>query len=162
MTRELFSLAYFSRNAIQGGPHALRTEIAAILAAARRNNARHGVTGALLFSDGCFAQVLEGAREDVEQVFETIQCDPRHADVTIMHLHAIDERSFGEWSMAFGGIVGVSVDPGLRADGMGPVDDILTRPAGQNLLASLRSIVHRDDLARRDGVGAGNVRGTGG
>jgi hypothetical protein len=149
MTQRLFSLAYFSRNAISGTPDDMRIAIAQILAAARRNNVRHHVTGALVFSDGCFAQVLEGRREDVESVFETIQCDPRHRDVTIMHLHEVAERSFGEWSMAFGGIDGVSVDPQINADGMGPVDGILTLQAGADLLAALRSIVHRDDLARR-------------
>jgi hypothetical protein len=154
MTEPLFSLAYFSRNAIEGTSDEMQAAIAAILASARRNNARHGVTGALLFSDGCFAQVLEGAREDVEMVFETIQCDPRHKDVTIMHLHEVEERSFGEWSMAFGGINGVSVDPRINADGMGPVDGILALRAGTNLLAALHSVVHRDDLARRDELSA--------
>ena len=150
MTQPLFSLAYFSRNAINGAAEDMHSAIAGILASARRNNACHGVTGALLFSDGCFAQVLEGAREDVELVFETIQCDPRHSNVTIMHLHEVEERSFGEWSMAFGGIDGVSVDPRINADGMGPVEGILALQAGVNLLAALRSVVHRDDLARRD------------
>ena len=154
MTQPLFSLAYFSRNAINGTAEDMQSAITAILASARRNNARHGVTGALLFSDGCFAQVLEGAREDVELVFETIQCDTRHSDVTIMHLHEVEERSFGEWSMAFGGIDGVSIDPRINADGMGPVNGILTLQAGTNLLAALRSVVHRDDLARRDELAA--------
>jgi hypothetical protein len=150
MTEPLFSLAYFSRNAINGSADEMQSAIAAILASARRNNGRHGVTGALLFSDGCFAQVLEGTREEVEMVFETIQCDTRHKDVTIMHLHEVPQRSFGSWSMAFGGIDGVSVDPRINADGMGPVDGILTMQAGTNLLAALRSVVHRDDLARRN------------
>ena len=154
MNEPLYSLAYFSRNAINGSADEMRSAIAAILAAARRNNARHGVTGALLFSDGCFAQVLEGARGDIETVFEKIQCDARHRDVTIMHLHPVEERSFGEWSMAFGGIDGVSVDPRIDADGMNAVDGILTREAGTNLLAALRSVVHRDDVARRDELGA--------
>jgi hypothetical protein len=154
MTQPLFSLAYFSRNAIEGTAEDMQSAIATILASARRNNARHGVTGALLFSDGCFAQVLEGLREDVELVFETIQCDPRHSDVTIMHLHEVEERSFGDWSMAFGGIDGVSIDPRINADGMGPVDGILAMQAGTNLLAALRNVVHRDDLARRDELAA--------
>lgn len=150
MTQRLCSLAYFSRNTIEGTADDMQSAIATILASARRNNARQGVTGALLFSDGCFAQVLEGLREDVELVFETIQCDHRHSDVTILHLHEIEERSFGAWSMAFGGIDGVSVDPRINADGMGPVDGILAMQAGMNLLSALRSVVHRDDLARRD------------
>jgi hypothetical protein len=150
MSELLHSLAYFSRNAITGNPAEVRTEIDAILASARRNNQRNAVTGALLFSDGCFAQVLEGPREAVEAIFETIQCDPRHREVTILHLHEVDQRSFGEWSMAFAGLDGISVDPKIDADGMRAHDDILTTAAGQNLLAALRSVVQRDDMARRD------------
>lgn len=155
MTDRLFSLAYFSRNMIAGTADDMQIAIAKILSSARRHNARRNVTGALLFSDGCFAQVLEGAREDVEAVFESIQCDPRHSSVTIMHLHEVEERSFGDWSMAFGGIEGVSVDPGINAPGMGPADGILALEAGNNLLLALRRVVHRDDLARRDEVALG-------
>jgi hypothetical protein len=39
-------------------PEPRQNEIASSLVSARRNNALRGVTGALLFSDGCFAQVL--------------------------------------------------------------------------------------------------------
>jgi hypothetical protein len=154
MTDSLYSLACFSRNAIAGTSPEVQAQIAQILASARRNNAAHGVTGALLFSDGCFAQVLEGRREDVEGVFETIQCDPRHCDVTILHLHEVERRSFGAWSMAFGGIDGVSSDPQLQDDGMSPADGVLATVAGQNLLLALRNVVYRDDLARRDELGA--------
>ncbi|MBC8055242.1 MAG: BLUF domain-containing protein [Rhizobiales bacterium] len=155
MADPLFSLAYFSRNAIEGTPEQVYADVEEILVSARRKNGLQGVTGALIFSNGCFAQVLEGARDKVESVFETIQCDPRHRDVTILHLHAVEERSFGDWSMAFGGIEGVSVDPKVRADGMGPVDGILATSAGQTLLSALRNVVHRDDLALRDELAAG-------
>jgi hypothetical protein len=70
--------------------------------------------------------------------------------VTILHLHEVDRRSFGEWSMAFGGIDGVSHDPKLESDGMSPADGILATVAGQNLLLALRNVVYRDELARRD------------
>jgi hypothetical protein len=144
MQTDLHSLAYFSRNAIPGDPEQMQLGIADILASARKNNVKSGVTGALLFSDGCFAQVLEGPRETIEGIFETIQCDARHCDVAIMHLHPIEARSFGNWSMAFGGIEGVSVNPQLGAD------DILALEAGRSLLAALKSIVLRDDMARNE------------
>ena len=155
MSESLSSLAYFSRNAIDGDPAAVQLEIGRILASARRNNARLGVTGALVYSDGCFAQVLEGEREHVEAVFESIQCDPRHRDVTILHLHEVERRSFGEWSMAFGGIAGVSAQPAGPADGLVGRDDILATVAGRNLLAVLTDVVYRDDVARREGLAAG-------
>ena len=154
MPQSDFSLAYFSRNAIVGTPEELREQIEHILVSARRKNPPRGVTGALLFSEGCFAQVLEGPREAVEDIFETIQCDPRHCDVTVMHLHAVEQRSFAAWSMAFAGIDGVSNDPGLDASGMSVRGDILATDAGRNLLSALHGVVHRDELARREALTA--------
>lgn len=146
----LYTLGYFSRNAIDGSALEIRTQMDDILIRARRNNAGRNITGALIFSDGCFAQILEGPREDIEMVFESIQCDIRHCDVTILQMQPAEQRSFGAWSMAFGGIEGVSLDPGLQNSGKRQVDDILTTAEGQNLLSALRSVVHRDDIARRD------------
>jgi len=148
MTAPLCSLAYFSRNTIVGTAEELNQEIASILNTARRNNPARGVTGALLYSDGCFAQVLEGRREDVEHIFENIQCDLRHSGVTVMHFHDVKARSFGEWSMAFAGICGVSVQPTVNDAGMLEPDEIMSTEAGKNLLSALRNVVHRDDLGR--------------
>jgi hypothetical protein len=150
MNKKLHSLAYFSRNRILGAPADIETEIRKILASARRHNRERQITGALLFSDGCFAQVLEGELAEVEAIFETIQCDPRHSDVTVLHVHSIEARSFGSWSMAFGGIAGVSVDPKIPVDEQDGGAALLLSDAGQTLMATLRSIVHRDDVARRD------------
>lgn len=155
MVESLYSLGYFSRNAITGTTLEMKSQIDDILSRARHNNAERNVTGALIFSDGWFAQVLEGAREDIEMIFEAIQCDARHCEVTILHLQPVEQRSFGAWSMAFGGIEGVSLDPALHNEGMRQVDDILTTAEGQNLLNALRSVVHRGDLARRDALGVG-------
>ena len=54
----LYRLIYVSRNAMAGQARQLDEEIGRILASSRRNNARVGVTGALLFSADCFAQAL--------------------------------------------------------------------------------------------------------
>ena len=47
--------------------------IGQILAVSRRNNARAGITGALMYSGSAFAQVLEVPRLAVEAIFERIQ-----------------------------------------------------------------------------------------
>lgn len=146
----LFSLAYFSRNEVGHTPAQVHGAVASILTSARRNNTRCAITGALLFSDGCFAQVLEGPQDEVEAVFATIQCDMRHSHVTVLKAHAIDARSFGAWSMAFGGIDGVSTNPQITVGGLGDAADILAVEEGRSLLEALRSVVHRDDLALRD------------
>ncbi len=100
MNTDLFRLVYCSRNMIpaqQGGP---AVEVGQILDASRLNNARDGVTGALLYSDGCFAQVLEGGLDAVQRTFERIQCDKRHGDVIVLQAGPADGRLFGMWNMA--------------------------------------------------------------
>lgn len=76
-------------------------ELSEILRVSRRNNERDGVTGMLLYTDGSFFQVLEGAPDVVDRVFARIDSDPRHrAVITIIH-ERIQRRAFGAWSMGF-------------------------------------------------------------
>ncbi len=59
-------------------------EVEAMVRTARTRNGPEGVSGALLYLDNFFAQVLEGAADQVEAVFARIARDPRH--------HGIDRR----------------------------------------------------------------------
>lgn len=68
-------------------------------AAARRNKARQ-ITGALVFVDGQFIQVIEGPSENVEALFETICCDFNHSQIRLVDLIAASERLFADWDMA--------------------------------------------------------------
>lgn len=111
MTADLYRLVYYSRNRIEQDPETLAASIDEILEASRRNNARVGVTGALMFNAGCFGQVLEGPKAAVEAVFERIQQDERHGDVSLLHMSPVDARAFETWSMGF---VGASVEDAAR------------------------------------------------
>ena len=111
MTQELCRLVYYSRNRIARDPGVLANEIRLILEASRRNNVRASVTGALMFNAGCFGQVLEGPRTAVEAVFERIQQDDRHGDVSLLSITPTDSRRFETWSMGF---VGGSVEDAAR------------------------------------------------
>ena len=111
MPDELHRLVYYSHNAITGDGAALATQITLILAKSQVNNQRVGVTGALMFNSGCFAQVLEGSRSAVEDVFERIQQDDRHGDVSVLGFDPVPARAFGNWSMGF---VGASIDDAAR------------------------------------------------
>ncbi|MCJ2134138.1 BLUF domain-containing protein [Methylobacterium sp. J-026] len=97
----LYRLVYASKNLLTGTE--AEAAIEQILVASRRNNERAGVTGALMFNGGAFAQVLEGPQKGVEETFERIQRDPRHGDVTVLEGGPIRERGFVNWSMAFVG-----------------------------------------------------------
>lgn len=100
---DLYRLVYASKNLLGASESETRVAVERILEASRRNNARAGVTGALMFNDGAFAQVLEGPQKGVEDTFERIQRDLRHGDVTVLECRPVTERSFAEWSMAFVG-----------------------------------------------------------
>lgn len=91
-------------------------DLAGLLAASRRKNARLGITGILLFDEGVFFQVLEGERVVVEELYETIAADERHARVRKIILEPIEERNFGEWSMGLSdvGVAELRRIPGLN------------------------------------------------
>ncbi len=75
--------------------------MARILAKSRKNNARRQIVGGLLFGDGCFLQCLEGEAQAIETLYERIESDRRHRDVTVLSRQPISQRSFGAWSMKY-------------------------------------------------------------
>ena len=101
---DLFRLVYHSRNAIVGLEEEVDASVRQILAASQRNNRSDGVTGALMFTDGLFAQILEGQRMQVERVFDRIQMDDRHTEVTLLSFDPVTRRDFPNWAMAYVGL----------------------------------------------------------
>lgn len=71
----------------------------AILAQSRDHNPKLGITGMLCYSDDLFLQVLEGGRDEVCELFNTIVRDDRHTNVRILSFEEIPERRFGAWTM---------------------------------------------------------------
>lgn len=102
--KDLYHLAYISKNTIVGSLADIESEIKDILETAHKNNPKQGITGALLYSGGYFCQVIEGPEDALEELYESIQMDPRHGEVTILHFEPIKERGFDEWAMAFAGV----------------------------------------------------------
>lgn len=101
MTQNLYRLIYLSQNTILGSNENVHKEIEQILAISRQRNAASGITGALMFNRKCFAQVLEGMHDDIQETFERIQCDPRHGDVVVLDFEPVDARRFSQWSMGY-------------------------------------------------------------
>lgn len=103
----LVRLMYASRAAVAIDSE----ELHAILRQAKANNPKHGITGALCFADGVFLQVLEGGRDAVNRLYQTIVRDSRHKDVVLLAYDEIEERRFASFSM---GQVSLSrMNPGL-------------------------------------------------
>lgn len=101
---DLYRMAYISKSVLPGTREYVQSQIESILASATKNNPSMDITGALLYSGGYFCQVIEGPEDAIEELFETIQMDDRHGEVTVLHFEPIEERGFSNWSMAFAGI----------------------------------------------------------
>jgi hypothetical protein len=112
----IYRLVYYSRNHIAADATAFSTEVDDILFKSRDNNVRDGITGALMFNAGCFAQVLEGPLDKVEAAFERIQQDERHGEVSLLSMEPAAARSFPNWAMGF---VGLSDENAVRFAGVG-------------------------------------------
>lgn len=144
MDTGLYKLVYCSRNRIVGTQEEIIAEIQNILACSRRNNALAGITGALLFNEGLFAQVLEGPVESVDGTFEKIQCDPRHGDVAVLQSGPTGRRDFPAWSMAFAASSNKesALQSALPQSGPGIADP---SEAGEQVLKLLRDVVVQED-----------------
>ncbi len=142
MNTNLYRLVYCSHNRIAGTAEQVTEEIQQILTTARTKNAHRGITGALLYNDGNFAQVLEGPLAAIEGVFETIQCDPRHSEVTVVQSGTITGRQFPDWSMAFAGSSTAPIPLAAAAFGAAFSN---TDGAGAQMIAVLQDLVRQEN-----------------
>lgn len=90
----LVRLLYVSRS-VDTEPVAIES----ILSQSRQYNPACGITGILCYGGGIFLQALEGGRMAVNTLYNHIQRDVRHQDVTLLAYDEITERRFGGWTM---------------------------------------------------------------
>lgn len=94
---ELYELIYTSMT-----PDPLTEKaVSELLTRARDRNEAHNITGLLYYDGQRFLQIIEGSKPDIETLYELIQNDDRHQDIELLHSHAINIRSFQNWSMAY-------------------------------------------------------------
>lgn len=148
----LYRLIYRSREVIAQvradalSDEGLQRELRTIVSDARRHNKADAVTGALLFSDAGFAQVLEGPREVVERTFDRIAVDRRHTDVTVLSFTPAQQRSFPDWPMAFCGQSNSgSIHPLGQLTDSGPFGGPRVT-TGSDVLRLLERIVQQEDV----------------
>ncbi|MEH6580736.1 MAG: BLUF domain-containing protein [Halioglobus sp.] len=75
------------------------SELHELAAAAARKNLLLGITGALLFIDNCFIQVIEGEEHAMSDLLSQLDVDPRHHDIRIISDQLEESRHFADWSM---------------------------------------------------------------
>ena len=94
----VFRLIYRSHDLIPAAER--KTALGELFSTARSHNSKHGLTGALLLSQDCFVQALEGDEAIVRALYAKITADPRHDDVTVLETTWDVERVFSRWAMA--------------------------------------------------------------
>lgn len=75
-------------------------DLTRILDHSQRNNRALGITGILLYFNGCIIQVLEGPQERVKALYEVIWRDPQHTQVIKLYSDSLSSARFriGRWA----------------------------------------------------------------
>ena len=76
-------------------------ELTDLLEQSRNKNLKLNITGLLVYHSGEFMQVLEGEKETILELYDTITNDERHTSVKTFWESSISERGFSNWAMAF-------------------------------------------------------------
>ena len=108
-------------------------DLEALLVQARSRNAVEGLSGALIYTDGMFLQILEGEQAKVEALMKTIAKDKRHRNVTILREGEVAAPEFKTWGMAY-----VSATPEESAEWAGLRVDAENKAGSIDVEASLR------------------------
>ncbi len=69
-----------------------------ILEHARSSNATNGITGALVYVDGVFLQILEGEIDSLQKLMARIAKDVRHETVTVLKEGEVSSATFTDWT----------------------------------------------------------------
>jgi len=96
-----------------------------------------GVTGALIFENNRFGQVIEGSRTQIEDLWEKIQKDTRHKNIRLIESKPIEHRSFSKWTMIFQDSEEVAKK--LPEVAVAVAGEDANFPAGHPLLVALRN-----------------------
>jgi hypothetical protein len=134
----VFQSFYVSR-ATDAFDHA---SIQSMLQGAQRSNAGLRITGCLLFSGRCFAQVLEGDEAAVTALTQRIATDPRHTELRLLSKTRRAEREYADWSLGY--LHDVNLDDDLETllliPGRSPVvvADVMERMRPDPVMGALR------------------------
>jgi len=76
-------------------------EIENILTSSEKNNNKNNVTGLLLFSEGNFFQIIEGSKEQINELYKKIENDSRHRNIIKLFQKRIHKESFDGYKSDF-------------------------------------------------------------
>tara|TARA_R110002051_G_scaffold114257_8_gene186962 strand:+ start:3827 stop:4252 length:426 start_codon:yes stop_codon:yes gene_type:complete len=88
-----------SKARVDLGVGALNGDLGSILACCMKTSTDGHMTGALIWDRGWFLEVLEGRRDALEDFWQSIANDPRHADPQRLELVPLSKRDYQTWSV---------------------------------------------------------------
>ena len=72
-----------------------------LLERSKRNNATRGITGAMIYANGYFMQLIEGPQIAIDELYSAIEADPRHEVLSLLRNQEIKDRHFSDWAMEY-------------------------------------------------------------
>ena len=124
----LVSALYFSEVVDLDDPSEFRSRVGSIMDASARNNPKLGLTGALIFENKRFLQVLEGPRDAVSAMLARIMRDPRHVNFVMADFSEVSQRRFAHWCMSYVDADTVPAELGRLPDlDVAPADTLYAR-----------------------------------
>jgi len=64
-------------------------------------NQDHQITGVLFYENGMFSQILEGAEDNVMEVWAKIEQDDRHHILRQLNCSPFNQRRYPNWALRF-------------------------------------------------------------
>jgi hypothetical protein len=125
-----------------------------LLAAARPNNARDGITGVLTAIDGRFIQIIEGDADMLDRLLVRLRADDRHRSVTVLDRRPVRARAFPGWEMVSPWLVATEIQvlAGLMDDEEARLDDYI--PVLCRALGRQAALIEGAGLDSRSGLAA--------
>jgi hypothetical protein len=68
---------------------------------AKNSNGAKGITGALIYTEGTFLQILEGDKVLLQDLMAKIRRDVRHESVFVLRESEVPTANFRNWKMAY-------------------------------------------------------------
>ncbi|SON54471.1 Sensors of blue-light using FAD [Hartmannibacter diazotrophicus] len=99
----LTRFTFYSENAVKNSNISSADHIKNILVTCSRNTLASGLSGALIFNDRHFVQVMEGERSMLTRSVLNIIKDERSRDVVLVKAAPISVRRFPGWTVGYAG-----------------------------------------------------------
>lgn len=113
-------------------------DLSTVLKQSRRNNDKTGITGVMLYVRGSVIQVLEGEKEALDTLYQRIERDPRHTNVSPVLNRPITQRLFAAWSMGYETISARQLEEIKAIVDLDSDDGIVTTPNDHIILKTIK------------------------